>query len=158
VTRGTTTIDVENVENANLKLLEKIMVKNFDFEFDGADATKLVSLLEEHTVISVTQTPEGFEVKLAVPCMGDTQPTITLKMPTQRDIINYNRTSVMVLDGRRGQEIKVALQPSNDLFDKLVAGTTGFDSDVPIIYKETVVTEVIAAMNSTDVEATFSPE
>jgi hypothetical protein len=69
-------------------------------------------------------------------------------MPSQKEILDYRRAAVSVVDGRRRQEIRINLRAAGDLYDKLKTGVDGYVSEVPIIHKSAVVSELLATFRS----------
>jgi hypothetical protein len=77
-----------------------------------------------------------------------------LKIPTQKDILEYGRASVRAVDSRRQQEIRLALEPSADLWAKVRAGVEGYANPegVPIVHKDVAIVELLAQVEAAQEE------
>lgn len=82
-----------------------------------------------------------------------------LKVPTQKQIGEYNRESLRATGRRNSVEYRSPLEPSGELWDRLQIGVEGYDdiSSVPIIHKKVAVEELIAQIQNR-VHAGIDPE
>ena len=134
-----------NGETVDAELLARIRLDEDGAPFDEAEAAKVIARLERVTVAAVERTGNKYRIELAVPG-GRT--VHVLRIPSQKDVLEYSRASIHVTDGRRQQEIRVSLEPAGRLYDKLVESTEGYAGAVPVIHKSAAISELLAEIDS----------
>ncbi|HVW85855.1 MAG TPA: hypothetical protein VHB50_14295 [Bryobacteraceae bacterium] len=150
--RGKSSYDASGSEAADLDLLEKIRVDTDGPEFDKYEAAALIGKLEATSDIETARSGDAYVVRFrALGC----DLLHELRIPTQAQIVEYSRSSVRVTDERRLQNIRVLLEPSGALYDKLVVRSEGYAAGVPIIHKAAVISELIADLQASDDDASF---
>lgn len=150
--RGNTESTVVGREEADLALYEKIKIDG-SAELDGYEASALIEQVSTADVINVERVGNAYTVELRL--VGDDDldtAKITLRTPSQKEMRLCNDSSVRVFSGKFGmQEIRVVLNPSKELFDKLFESAEGYESNtkeyIPIIHKYKVVDAVSTAIN-----------
>lgn len=152
--RGKAVMEIPNSDAVDARLFAAVRVDEGGVEFDEAEAAYALRLLDATTVMESEVVPEGFRIVLAGYGMEFVH---VLGRPMQKDVLEYSRNVVKVIDARRQQEIKISLVPSRDLYDKLCKSVEGYAEDaVPITHKDTVINELNALMGEGDV--TMDPE
>lgn len=150
--RGKSETRAINSEQADLALYEKIRVDGAP-DLDQFEASEVISWIEYVRIRESGRDGNRFHVTMRA--LGVEPLTHVLKIPTKRDTIEYGRESVRVIDQRRSQEIRVSIEPSAALYDRLLDRVDGYEGPVPIIHKDAVVVEVlnlIAAAEDDDPE------
>jgi hypothetical protein len=155
--RGKTETIVQGLERASKEMFDKIRVDQDGPAFDAAEAAEVIGKLEyvelqpgdsgqavefDGNVIRVTigaVTP----VRGATPYSGLVH---VLRAPTQRQIMDYRRDSVRIINGRRSSEVSYSLEAGERLYDALYQSAEGYETPVPVIHKDFVVTELINAI------------
>ena len=155
VGRGKAVMEIPNSDAVDARLFAKIRVDDNGVEFDEAEAAYAVRLLDSLTVTEAEMVPEGFRVVLTAYGM---EMVHVLGRPMQRDILEYSRNVVKVVDARRQQEIKISLVPARELYDKLCKSTEGYQPgmEIPIVHKDAVISEINALLGEGDI--TMDPE
>jgi hypothetical protein len=68
----------------------------------------------------------------------------TLRIPTEQESRDYGDAALDRINGRRNFELRISLEPSGALYDKLLKSVEGYANDaVPIVHKDAVVAEVL---------------
>ncbi|MBN9658630.1 MAG: hypothetical protein J0H49_10665 [Acidobacteria bacterium] len=141
---GKSTSEVANAEKVNSELFDQIF--RGGAELDEYEKSEVIGRLSRAEVIESSSSPSGYEVKLKVPG-GDT--LHSLKMPSARQVAEYRRYAVRVVEGRRGaSEISINLRASMELYDALKVSVTGYAAAIPAIHKSAVISEVLAMLDS----------
>ncbi len=149
--RGKSQYEVTNAEEADAELFAKIRQDKDGAEFDAAEAAKVIERLERCQVVDVERQGDRFRIEMKVP---GAHVVHVLKIPTQKDVLDYGRASVRAIDGRRQQEIRLALEPSAELWAKVKAGVEGYANPdaVPIVHKDVAVVELLAQVEAAQEE------
>jgi len=132
-------------EAVDAELFARIRLDEDGAPFDEAEAAKVIARLERVTVAAVERAGNKYRIELAVPG-GRT--VHVLRIPSQKDVLEYSRASIHVTDGRRQQEIRVSLEPAGRLYDKLAESTEGYTGAVPVIHKSAAISELLAEIDS----------
>lgn len=149
--RGKSETRAVNAEAADLALYEKIRCDGAP-DLDEYEAADVIDRLERMKIVCSERIGNRFHVTMRAMGCGLTH---VMKIPTKRDTMEYGRESVRVIDQRRSQEIRVSIEPSAALYDRLLDHVDGYEGPVPIIHKDGVVVEVlnlIAAAEDDDPE------
>jgi len=141
--RGKSSYDAPADDTANLELLQEIR-KDADGEpFDEAEAANIIARLERVASLDVERIADEYQIGLGVPGGATLH---VLRIPSQKDVLEYSRASLHVTEARSRQEIRVSLQPAGKLYDKLAIRTEGYAGSVPIVHKAAAITELLAAI------------
>lgn len=145
--RNKSITDPAAIENVDLELFNKIRVDHDGDEFDAFEASAAISKLERNEVTNIARSGEGYDISMtALGC----ELTHVLKVPTQKDVIEFGRHSVRVIDARKTQDIRIYLEPAVELYDRLKVRTVGYTGGIPVIHKAAVVSELISDLQSRD--------
>lgn len=149
--RGKTQYEVTNAEEADAELFAKIRKDQDGAEFDTAEAAKVIERLERCQVLDASRDGDRFRIEMKVPgaCVVH-----VLKIPTQQAVLDYGRASVRAIDMRRQQEIRLALEPSAELWGKVRVAVDGYANPdaVPIVHKDVAVVELLSQVEAAQEE------
>ena len=145
--RGRTEYEVRNIEDADAELFGAVRLDADGPHFDAAEAGKVIERLERCRVIDVERDGDRFRIAMRVP---GGEVLHVLKIPMQQDALDYGRAAVRAIDGRRQQEIRLALEPSADLWAKVCVEVEGYANPdaVPIVHKDVAVVELLAQVEA----------
>ncbi len=138
--RDATKTDVRGSEEADAQLFDNIRQDKDGPEFDDAEKSRAISQIESARVIEVERSSGNYKIAVKVPGAVVIH---ELKVPTQRQVMDFGRAAVHTTGRRNSVETRVDLQPSAALWDKLRVDVQGYASDVPIIHKDVTLTEVL---------------
>lgn len=153
------TDDDSETDRLNGELLAKIRQDKEGPVLTQAEATLVMGKLERARVSEVAREGDGFRIALKT-SLGDTVHVVGI--PTAEQMLLHERQSTRTTEGRRNQEIRGFLEPSGELYDKIVRSTEGYASDygsvaaatspasVPIVHKVSIVTEMLAQITAED--------
>jgi hypothetical protein len=130
-------------EQVDLELFQKIRIDADGVQFDEYDAAKVIERLDRVRVTGVERLGDEFCISMSVP---GAQTTHTIRMPTEKQKREYQRGAVHVIDDRRSQDIRIALEPGGYLFDKCIVSSTGYAGRVPINHKSVVISELLVEL------------
>lgn len=151
--RGQTITETPDAQKATCELFEKIRIDADGQEFDSVDSCRVIEKLERCDVLSVDRCGDTYQVKLSVPG-GEVSHVV--RLPLQKDVLDYGRSSVRRQDGRRESISTVSLEPGRAFYDRIFVSAEGYEGEapasIPIIHKDTVLVEVITAMDSEESE------
>lgn len=140
------------VEEAALKVIRRVVRKEEGGpELDAYDAAEIIRKLDHVAVQS--STVEGSAVRIVIGALrGKDGPRIgglahTLRLPSQRQIVEYRRGALRVVERQKGTETRQPIEPGEKLYDELVMANEGYVGAVPANHKASVAEEVIAAVN-----------
>jgi hypothetical protein len=141
--RGSSESDYEPNHAYDLALINELMQEP-KVEVDEYEATYLLNKLCKSDAQEAVRVDITYQVPVKT-CAGTV--TITLAVPSQRDIREYSRTSLRTVNRSHGlQESKVNLESSGLLFDKVVRGTDNITGPVPLVFKASAVQELLSVM------------
>jgi len=143
--RSKSQYEAVNSEAADAELFARIRLDEDGAPFDEAEAAKVVARLERVSAVAAERAGNTYRIELAVP---GGRAVHVLRIPSQKDVLEYSRTSIHVTDARRQQEIRVSLEPAGRLYDKLVESTEGYAGAAPIIHKSAAISELLAEIDS----------
>lgn len=150
------TDDDSQTDSLNADLLAKIRQDKEDGQaLTPAEATLVLGKLERTRVTSVSREGDSFRIELKT-ALGDTVHVVGI--PTAEQMLLHERQSTKTTEGRRNQEIRGYLEPSGELYDKIVKSAEGYVIQrpgdqvgaVPIVHKVSVVTEMLAQLTAED--------
>jgi hypothetical protein len=135
-----------------LRISKELVVKILHGESRDSDIEEYTArkILETLGQCELAQTQDRignvYVIEMVVP--GATV-THRLKIPTQRQIGEYEKSNITATARRNSTEIKLPLEPSGELWDQIQDGVSGYDdlSSVSILHKDVSVKQVIAQVN-----------
>lgn len=139
-------------EEAALDLFQLIRKDTDGPEFDQFEAGQVVARLRRVAVTGMEESADQFTVSLTV--LGGTETVHTLQMPTARDVDNWlTKSSSRQTVGRQTIH-RASVEPAAALYDKYFRSASGYvaangavqSSDIPIMHKEAVITEIWTAL------------
>lgn len=134
-------------DEANAALFDKIREDSDTVEFDDAEASKIILRLGRAETVNIERQGDRYHIELIVP---GGRVFHLLRIPTQKQIDEYNRASIHIVYGRREREIRSQLEPSGALYDALVESAEGYAGPVPIIHKVAAITEMLQEIAELD--------
>lgn len=142
--RGVTDTDITPNEDVDLQIVNEI--RREGPEVDGAEAAYVLDLVTDVEVVDVEREGPTFRVHVKVP---GTVTEHVVRIPSQREIMEQRRNGTKILNlpfGRK--EIKINLQASANLYDKLCSEREGYKegSAVPMGHKVAAVNAAITAL------------
>ncbi len=144
--RGKSQYEVLNAQDVNAALFAKIRLDKDGPEFDTAEASKVIERIERCEIVKVERIGDQFRVETKV--LGGIVTSHLVGIPLERDVVNYGRTSVRSIDGRRMTEVRVLLEPSAELYKKVSVSVEGYAAGVPVIHQDAVLVEVLYQMEA----------
>jgi hypothetical protein len=84
--------------------------------------------------------------------------THTLRIPSVKEMMDYERMRSAVVFGKFGQEIKINFSAASDLYDKLKVSTEGYANDIPVPHKAEAVAALIQQIQREQDEAPEADE
>ena len=140
--RGKSTTEVADFSSADKQLFDSIKVSGDDF--DAYEAQRAIAKLAQAEVEEGERDGNAFSIPIRT-IAGMT--THVLRIPSQKELNDYQKRSVSIVDGRHGrQEVKINLQASGDLYDKVVVKSEGYTGPVPVVHKSAAVNELLALL------------
>lgn len=143
-------------EKADLELFNKIQLADesgVKVEVDEAEAFHIINTI---LACDVNEQPErhGSEFVIKLKAMNRFKTVHTLKMPTMRDMLEYERNRNSVIFGQFGkQEIRINFSAAGELYDKLVKSTEGYEGGiVPIAHKAEAVNALLQEIRASQEE------
>lgn len=143
--RGKSMTETLNAEKINFELFQQI--KKSGDDLDEFEASKVIDRLSRCEIIDSVREGAQFSVTTLIP---GAKAVHKLCMPSAKQVTQYRRNVVTIIDGRRGaQEIRMNLAPAGELYDALLIEVSGYqDNYVPVIHKSAVVSEVLALLEN----------
>lgn len=172
--RDSTKSDIPRLQEVNLDLYASIVQAdesgNPSDVLDEAEISKVIEQLERCRVISVEKSGGAYEIKLKV--ARGREVLHVLKIPSQKQIMDFGKSAVDIRSRRLVSETKVALEPSGELWRKLLVKCEGYagldlehlssstsDYPVPIIHMDGALTELLMQVSAElEGEDDFDPE
>lgn len=147
--RGKSQTDEDSeTDRLNAELLGKIRQDQADGPpLSAAEATLVMNKLERTRVAIAEREGDGFRIKLKT-SLGETEHVVGV--PTAEQILMHERQSTRITEGRRNQEIRGFLEPSGELYDKVIKAKEGYAGAVPITHKVAIITELLAQVTAED--------
>lgn len=115
--------------------------------FDEFEASLALEILSRCDVESGEKADGAITVTARV--FGNRSVTHVFQLPRRRHVIEYKRGSLDIVSGTKTTEFKAYLGPSAIFYDALIVSHEGYaeGSQVPILHKDAVVTEVLRLVN-----------
>jgi hypothetical protein len=147
--RNRTQFETLNEEAVNAELFEKLRLAT-DNIYDSAEAHKFVQKLLSSSDVTASRSGDEFEVELLVTSEKKRVKHI-LRMPTQREMNEYHKSSYKAYDIKTGQDIRIACEPAGRLWDSLKISVEGYaNGSVPITHKQSALVEMIDLIGQLD--------
>ena len=141
--RGASESDYEPNIAFDLALINELMQQP-RIEVDEDEANYLLNKLCKADAQASDRVDNCYQIPVKT-CAGTV--TLTLTVPSQKDIREYSRTSLRTVTRNHGlQESKVNLESSGLLFDKVFRQMEGITGAVPLVVKASAVQELLSAM------------
>lgn len=131
-------------DESDLQLFQAIRLEGDDL--DAHEASLVIQQLTMAEAFDAQREGNAFRVSLRVP---GTETEHLLKIPTQRQIMEFRRNSTRVINlpfGRK--EIRINFGPARELYDSLNQERTGYadGSTIPLAHKVSAVQAAIQAL------------
>jgi hypothetical protein len=145
--RGKSQYESGNGNQADADLLAKIRKDQDGAPLDEFEASKVIDRLERCHVTDVSRDGNSYRVTMTVP--GATVLHV-LRMPTQKDVTEYGRSSVKSTDSARAQEIRMSLEPAMTLWERCRERVEGYaeGSAVPVVHMDAAIVAMLTQMES----------
>ena len=141
--RGASESDYEPNHAFDLALINELMQEP-KVEVDEFEASYLLNKLCKADSQEAIRVDNTYQIPLKT-CAGTI--TLTLAVPSQKDIREYSRTSLRTVNRNHGvQESKVNLESSGLLYDKVARLTEDITGAVPLVFKASAVQELLSSM------------
>lgn len=121
--------------------LFRAIVKDTSADFDEYEAALVIETLMRADVDLAGVEKLGEETKIGMEVFGGRQVEFRFRNPRRRAIVEYNNAVVSVENNKRGQEVRVFMAPSAELFDAHLIEATGYavGSAIPIVHKDAAI-------------------
>lgn len=143
---GAVRSDMPDLVAANKELFDKIKVEGPDF--DEAEASRIVEYLERCVVQETTK--QGVEYTIKMKACDGSIVTHVLRIPTQKMLMDYGKQAVDIVGRKQTVETRVALEPSADLWKKIVVSFGGyadtFQESIPVIHMDAAINELLTKL------------
>lgn len=160
VGRDSTRQEIPKLVEISAALFDKIDQKAADDQpLDDVEKMRIIERLERCTVIQVDKVAGKYQIRMKV--LGGVEVMHELSIPSQKQIMDFGKAAVTIDNRRLVRETKVALEPSGELWRRLVAGFTGYDDAerrpvdldtasalVPIIHMDAALTELLQQIHA----------
>jgi hypothetical protein len=138
--------DISRNPKADSELFKKIQVSGD--EMDEYEAERFIGILQSASVITAEREGDGYAITLKWRYFGQMEGETVhhLRIPTLREMAEYRRGVVSVVDLPYGQqELRYHITAAVELYDKLVKSTEGYSdgTEIPPVHKAPVITELI---------------
>jgi len=142
--RDASRTEVLNSAESDAQLFAKIRQDKDGDPFDEAEISRAISQIETARIIETVRDGNQYRITLKVP-----KATVvhTLKIPTQKQIMDFGKAAVHTTGRRNAIETRVALEPSADLWGRLDPKVEGYAGAVPIIHKDIALTELLTLVH-----------
>jgi len=146
LSREESVTDIIDGERAAAELLSKIRLDKDGSELDEYEASYVIERLSRAQVDDCARADGGVGVTLKVPGVVTKH---VLRVPSLAEVVNYRRGFSRLVENRRGKQLlKINLRTAGEFYDKLVQSKDGYASEVPVIHKAAVVTELLVCLES----------
>jgi hypothetical protein len=160
--RDATKLEQQHETDSAKELFDKILIDDEPDRdpvvFDEYDALAVIRLLERVDVV-----PEEIEKRgnvWVIPMITlSTNVIHRLRVPSQKQIFEHERSALQSTGRRHGTDYKSALEPFGVLWDQLQDGFEGYEDvkAVSIVHKHAAIQELLARVNER-IESGVSPE
>lgn len=147
---------IPGIEAVNKELFDAIRKDQDGEPFDEYEATRVIDRLERCIVQDVVKTGVQYEIKMKA--FDGSIVTHTLRIPTQRQLMDFGRAAIDIVGRKQAVETRVALEPSAALWKQVVQVYTGYSEPfqendlvrkaVPVTHMDAAINELLARVNS----------
>jgi len=127
-------MEASKPEPCDLALVNAIRVDKEGAAIDEAEAVHIIGRLTECEVPNRPDR-EGSAYVIAMKVMRKLNTTHTLRIPSVKEQMDYERMRSSVIYGQYGQEIRINFAAAGELYDKLKVSIDGYAHDVPVSHK-----------------------
>lgn len=143
--------DIPGIHRLNKELFDSIREDKNGPEFDEAEASMIIGKLEKCVVQEVKR--QGVQYEITMKAFDGSIVIHTLRIPTQKQLMDFGRSAIDVVGRKQAVETRVALEPAKDLWNKVVVSHDGYfgkreDEGIPIPHMQIAVDELWSAINS----------
>ena len=138
--RGKSQTDRIRTEQIDEPLFRKILTSDAP-DFDEYEAAMVIEVLMRADVDLAGVEKLGETTKIPMTVFGNREVLFEFRNPRRRAIVEYNNAVVSVVNEKRGQEVRVFMGPSAELFDAHLIAAEGYapGSPIPIVHKDAAV-------------------
>ena len=147
------------MEDANLELFNAIRIDKDGPEFDGAEAMMVLGRIERTEIVDTTRQGVNYAIRIKTFFGSPVIVTHTLKIPTQKQLMDFTRAAIDIVGRKQTMETRFALEPAGDLWKKVHVSHDGYSPvavtaadpefcDVPVIHKDVAINELMSRVNS----------
>lgn len=148
--RGQSETQIPDTGEADFAMFDAVRVDKDGPTFDSAEAAAVMRRLSLADVGEAVRDGNCFRLPLKV--LG-AETEHVLGMPSERQLLEYRRTAVRIIEGRHGKsEMRIDLAPAGHLYDELKQSSAGYVGEVPIIHKSAVVAELVQVLREIEEE------
>ena len=140
--RGKSQTDRVRTELIDDKLFRDLLKPGTDApDFDEYEAALVIEVLMRAEVDLAGIEKLGETTKIPMTVFGNRTVAFHFRNPRRRAIVEYNNSVVSVINEKRGQEVRVFMAPSAELFDAHLIEATGYapGSPIPIVHKDSAI-------------------
>jgi hypothetical protein len=140
-------------EPCDLALVSAIRVDKDGPSIDEAEAIHIIGRLTECDVPNRPDR-EGSAYVIAMKVMRRLATSHTLRIPSVKEQMDYERMRSSVIFGQYGQqEIRINFQAAAELYDKLKVSVDGYANDVPVFHKAEAVNVLLQELREEQEES-----
>lgn len=161
--RGVVDQKIPRLLEVNSELYDQIC-KSQSNEFDPEEQLHVINRLERCEVVDSVRVGAHYQITMKV--LGGIEVVHILKTPSRKQTIDYGKHSIDTKAKRFGQEVKVMLEPTMELWKALVVGFDGYVTrdnritvadpvgptelvnPVPVVHMDVAITELTNAIHA----------
>lgn len=143
--RGKTKSTDTNTETVDVQIFEALRIEKDGVTYTPAEASAFVERLDRAEVTAAEWQGDVRRIETKVP---GARTVHYLRIPMQDQIREHERATTDSVYGNRSAEIRVSLEPSGALYDKVLVRAEGYAGPVPINHKVAAVTDLLNALSS----------
>jgi hypothetical protein len=121
-------------ETCDLALVNAIRVDKDGAALDEAESLHVITRLTECEVPNRPDR-EGYAYTIRMKALRRIPTSHTLRVPSVKEQMDYERNRSSVIFGQYGQEIRINFAAASDLYDKLKVAVEGYSNDIPVWHK-----------------------
>lgn len=144
-------------EPCDMALVNAIRIDKDGPAIDDSEAVHIIGRLTECEVPNRPDR-EGSAYVIKMKVMRKLATSHTLRIPSVKEQMDYERMRSSVIFGQYGQEIRMNFQAAADLYDKLKVAVDGYKSDVPVFHKAEAVNVLLQELRDEQEETPDSDD
>jgi galactokinase len=146
--RGKSRNSTTPIERFDEELFKKLLTEQPVDEFDEYEASLAIDRLAKCEIIDAEDIGNN-EVKISAEVFGGAIIHVVFKHPRRRLVAEYSDAVAKKTHNRTGAEIRVFLEPADPFFKAVFVSAGGYaeGSAIPIVHKDTLVTELARIQN-----------